>query len=95
MTYVPLRACHAHTKTGPALVMGAAPGHHRPIAEVPNHADPAEANRYADLFAAAPRLLEAARQALDELEVWQMSAPDDEDTAAAVTALRVALTEAG
>lgn len=95
MTFVRLKACHTHTKTGAAIVMGDAPGHHRPVAELRSFGDPTEANRYADLFAAAPKLLAAAKQALDELEVWQMSAPEDEDTAAAVTALREAIAQAG
>ena len=46
------------------------------------------------MLVAAPDLLEAAQQALDELQVWGETAKDDEATHDAISALRAAIAKA-
>ncbi|NOG70464.1 hypothetical protein [Roseicella sp. DB1501] len=51
----------------------------------------ARVRQHGNLYDSAPDLRDAAQDALTELEAWQMSAPDDAGTAAAVEKLKAAL----
>jgi hypothetical protein len=79
MTEFPkLKACHAATKNGDAVVSGDEEYHYRPYAIVPSCTDIAITNAFADLFAAAPKLLDVLEGILPQYSAYVDNEGDED-----------------